>query len=117
MFSIYSHLADSPATGPYYAPVTTGFEAPATQGWGGGGVGFAGFVSDIIGVINTLIPLLITIAVIIFFVGLGQYVYNSDSHTGRHKGIEMIKWGLVALFVLVSLWGILDVAKTSVFTS
>lgn len=116
MLSLYAKLADNPGQGPYSAPGSTGLETPASQGWGGG-VSFAGFVNDLIGVFNTLIPMLITLALLIFFVGLVQYIYQSDSAMGRAKGIEFIKWGLVAMFVLMSLWGILDVAKGSIFTS
>jgi len=114
--SLYAKLADNPGQGPYYAPGTTGLESPASQGWSGG-MSLSSFVADLIGVINAIIPALITIAILIFFVGLARYVYHSDSKTGRSEGVTFIKWGLVALFVLVSLWGILDVAKSSIFPS
>lgn len=76
---------------------------------------FAGFVANIIGIINAIIPILIMVALIIFFVGLIKYIYNTGDAHGHGVGNEFILWGLVALFVLMSLWGILDVAKTAIF--
>jgi hypothetical protein len=115
MISLFSRLADSPITGPYYAPGTSG-AVPMAQG-ASSGTTFASFVANIIGVVNAIIPALITIAVLIFFVGLARYVYHSDNSSERNEGHKFMLWGLVALFVLMSLWGILDVASSSIFPS
>lgn len=76
---------------------------------------FASLVNSLIGVINALIPALIGVALIIFFIGIIRYIYNAGDTSARTRGRALIGWGLVAMFVLMSLWGILEVARTSIF--
>jgi Type IV secretion system pilin len=68
---------------------------------------FCTWVSAIIGLLNPLIGIASAIALVIFFWGLLRYVYaagNSEAHT---KGKEMIVWGLLSIFIIFSLWGII----------
>ncbi len=68
---------------------------------------FAALVGKFIGLINTIIPLLVAIALVFFFIGLVRFIYESSDSHGHAEGKELIVWGLVAMFVLVSVWGIL----------
>jgi predicted Na+-dependent transporter len=79
------------------------------------GMSVAGFVAEIIGVINAIIPVLISVALIFFFYGLIKYIYNAGDARGHGQSKELILWGLAALFVLMSLWGILDFAQMALF--
>lgn len=115
MIGLYSKLADSPATGAYYGAGQTGYQPVVTGA--SNSMTFAGFIGQIIGVIDALIPLLISVAVLVFFIGLVQYISQSGDAHAHSKNKQLILWGLVALFVLLSLWGILDFAKTSIFPS
>lgn len=55
--------------------------------------------------LNQLIPLLIAVAVVIFFWGLIQYIRSSGE--GDHKkGQSIMIAGIVSLFVMVSVWGL-----------
>lgn len=54
-------------------------------------------------IINLVIPLLIAVALIVFFWGLISYVRKADSGEGRKIMIA----GIVALFIMVSIWGII----------
>lgn len=92
-----------------------GDTAPQYNVTSSNGTTFASFVAQIIGVINTIIPVLITIALLIFFIGLVRYIIDAEDAHAHAQGGKFILWGLVAMFVLLSLWGILDVAKTSIF--
>jgi len=106
--SLYSHLARGSDEAQSYQDTSL----PC-----GGGVSCAGVVDNIIAVIDAIIPILVMVALIIFFVGLIQYISQSgDAHAhGKSKGL--ILWGLVALFVLMSLWGILEIALSVFPTS
>lgn len=77
----------------------------------------ASFVGRIVGIVNAFIPLLVAVAVLIFFVGLIQYIYHAGDSRAHGTGKAVMLWGLVALFVLMSLWGILSVAQSSLFPS
>ncbi len=60
----------------------------------------------------TLIPILIAGALIVFFVGLVKYLWSSRGDAGKHaKDKSVMVWGLVALFVMVSVWGIVKLGQ------
>ena len=43
----------------------------------------------------------------IFFWGIAKFMLQAGDREGRSKGKEMIVWGLVGMFVIFSLGGIL----------
>jgi hypothetical protein len=61
------------------------------------------------GILNMLIPVLIALALVFFFWGLIQYIRNSGE--GHADGIKTMTAGLVALFIMVSVWGIINLAQ------
>ncbi|MEK7109064.1 MAG: hypothetical protein AAB919_01360 [Patescibacteria group bacterium] len=67
----------------------------------------ATLVGKLIGLVNTIIPVLAALAMVIFFIGLIRYIYQSADAHGHAEGRQLIMWGLIALFILVSVWGIL----------
>jgi len=70
----------------------------------------ADLVSQIISVINLLVALLGTLALVVFIWGGVRYLFKSeDSHKQAQK--EFLGWSLVALFVLVSVFGILQIVQ------
>jgi len=62
--------------------------------------------------LNSLIPVLIALAVVVFFWGLVQYVLKSGGEGGA-DGRKIMIAGLVALFVMVSVWGIVRLAQNT----
>ncbi|MES2202873.1 MAG: hypothetical protein V4474_00915 [Patescibacteria group bacterium] len=70
------------------------------------------FVGD---TLNRLIPVVIALTVIIFFWGLFKYVKGAgkDAASGRHIMIA----GLLALFVMVSVWGIIRLMQNTLGVS
>lgn len=73
---------------------------------------FAQLVNTFIGFLNTLVPIFIGLAMLIFFVGLVRYIYDAGSSKGHAEGRELIVWGLVAMFVLVCVWGLVAFIRT-----
>ncbi|MDQ5969104.1 MAG: hypothetical protein QG579_261 [Patescibacteria group bacterium] len=61
--------------------------------------------------IKSLWPLLLTIAVIVFIIGVIKYIANGDDSGKREEGRNFILYGLVGLFVLVSVWGLVGVLQ------
>lgn len=57
--------------------------------------------------VDLVIPILIGIALIFFFYGLIQYVRHPEHAEGRKQMIA----GIAALFVMVSVWGIVRLAQ------
>lgn len=71
----------------------------------GGLLGLVNFAGT---VINALIPILIGAAVVVFFYGLVKFIYT------RKSGDKSIMWwGIIALFLMVSVWGIIRIAQST----
>ena len=60
-------------------------------------------------------PLLVGFALIVFFWGVSKLILYSDNEQKRREGINTIVWGLVALFVIVSVWGLVFVFTQTFF--
>jgi hypothetical protein len=60
--------------------------------------------------INTLIPILIALAVVYFMWGVIQYAIAKDEEA-KTGGRDAMIWGLVALLVLTSMWGLVNILK------
>lgn len=64
-------------------------------------------------VINFLIPLLLSLAVLVFFWGLVKYIANSSDEAAKEGGKTLMIWGMVAIFVMVAFWGIIGYVQNS----
>lgn len=69
----------------------------------------ATLISSIGHLVGMVVPILITIALIVFFWGLIKYIRSSGEGHGEGKNIMIA--GLVSLFVMVSVWGIILLAQ------
>jgi len=59
--------------------------------------------------INLTFPVMIGLAIIFFFWGIGQFILNdAGNDKTREDGKKKMLWGVIALFVMVSIWGILN---------
>ncbi len=68
-------------------------------------IGLISFAGD---VANRLIPLFIAIALVVFFWGLIQYIAKKKAND---KNVMIA--GLLGLFVMVSVWGIIRIAQNT----
>ena len=68
---------------------------------------FRGIVVAILDITNKLIPIMIATALIVFFWGLSRFILNSGSPEERKNGQNYMLWGIIALFVLLSVRGII----------
>lgn len=62
---------------------------------------------------SSIIPLLFTLAIAAFIWGIIQYFLNPDNEENRKKGKDYMLWGLISLFVMVSVWGIVAVISNT----
>ena len=61
-------------------------------------------------ILNNVIPILITLAVIYFIWGVINYAIAKDE-SAKTEGRGAMVWGLVALMVIVSVWGLVNFMK------
>lgn len=55
---------------------------------------------------DLLIPLAFSLALLFFFWGVAKYIYSEG--TGKEEGKKIMIWGVVALFVMSSIWGLVS---------
>lgn len=58
-------------------------------------------IGDLIAAIT---PIIVALALVYFFWGLAKYILASGE--GKDEGKSMMIWGIIALFVMVSVWGL-----------
>jgi len=88
--------------------------APVAGGGTCGVLGNAAKFQDILcyitGIINSaVIPLIFSLAFVSFIWGVVQYVINSDDESKKMKGKQFMLWGIIALTVMVSVWGLVSI--------
>jgi len=64
-------------------------------------------------VINALVPIIISLALVVFFWGLVMYLVKIGDDAERKKGVSLMIWGVVAIFVMVSIWGIIRLLQST----
>ncbi len=62
--------------------------------------------------INRLIPFVITLALLVFLWGVLRYLFASDGE-GRSEAKGYMIWGIIGLFVMVSVWGLVNILVRS----
>ena len=63
--------------------------------------------------VSTATPIVVGLALLAFFWGLAKYIFSAGDEGARDKGKEIMIWGIVALFVMISVWGIVNFIGTS----
>jgi len=66
-------------------------------------------VEKIMSILNVVIPLLIALAVVIFLWGVVQYITAGGDEEKRKEARNTMIWGIVGLFVMVAVWGLVNV--------
>lgn len=64
-------------------------------------------VHFLISIINTILPVLVGLAFLVFLFGIVKFIFKSGDEKSHAEGIAFIKWGLIAMFILVSFMGII----------
>jgi hypothetical protein len=72
----------------------------------------ANSISQVTGLINKIIPLLVGVAVLLFLWGVLKYVLSgSEDPSKREEARGFMIWGIVAIFVMVSVWGLVGLLQ------
>jgi hypothetical protein len=78
---------------------------------------FAQLVGQLVSFINTLIGVLASVALVVFLWGLLRFLYRSGDTHAKSSEKQMLTWGLVTLFVLVSVMGIVKLMQQALLPS
>ncbi|PIR70564.1 MAG: hypothetical protein COU46_00925 [Candidatus Niyogibacteria bacterium CG10_big_fil_rev_8_21_14_0_10_42_19] len=63
-------------------------------------------------ILEPLIGLILIVATVVFIWGIIEFISNSDSEEARAKGKKHIIYGVVGLFIMMSVWGIVQLLCT-----
>lgn len=66
-------------------------------------------------IIDPLVTLIIALALVFFLWGGAQFILNAESEEGREKGKQKMTWGIIVLFIMVSIWGIVMMLQNTFF--
>jgi hypothetical protein len=56
-----------------------------------------------------VVPLIFALAMVMFIWGVVQYVINTDEEAKKQKGKMFMIWGIIALTVMTSVWGLVGI--------
>lgn len=66
--------------------------------------------------VNLATPILAGLALLVFFWGLVKFIFHAGDEDKRAEGKKAMGWGIIALFVVVSIWGIVIFISLSLGT-
>ena len=63
------------------------------------------------GILNPLIYLMFSVAIAFFIWGIVVFIWNADNEEKRENGKQRIIWGLVGLFIMSAIAGIIEIIR------
>jgi hypothetical protein len=88
------------------APAGTAFAAVSN---------FGALVTQLTNYIKLLIPFIIALALLVFLWGIFKLVFAGGSEVDVKEGTKFMTWGIVSLFVMVSVWGLVAILTKTFF--
>jgi len=73
---------------------------------------FVGKIST--NILNPIIAILFALAFAYFVWGVAAYLWRPDSEEARTKGQKAMLWGIVGMFIMVSVFGIMSFLISSI---
>jgi len=61
--------------------------------------------------INLAIPVVVSLAILLFLWGLAKYIFRTDTVEGKEAAKSIMVWGIVTIFVMVALWGFVNLLQ------
>src|SRR5580693_870551 len=68
-----------------------------------------GIFATVASIIQALVGILFTLAIVAFFWGLGRYLFSSGDE--KSKGLNTMLMGILAIFVMASLYGLVGILQ------
>jgi len=68
---------------------------------------FSELINIFLNLINLTLPVIVGLALLVFFKGLVAFIAKSGDEKSHAEGRNLMVWGLVGLFVMISVIGII----------
>lgn len=76
---------------------------------------FESIVNRLLQLIGEIVPLLVGIAVVGVFYGVAKYILSAGNPEKRADGAKFMIYGIISLFVMVSIWGLVAILQATIF--
>ena len=73
----------------------------------------ANLIAQINAVINTIVPFLVGLAVLIIIWGVFNYISGAGDEERQGQAKQCIVWGVVGVFIMLSVWALVNVLVNS----
>lgn len=74
---------------------------------------FATIVGIIVNLLGMVVKVLMALAVVTFLYGLMRYVMDSGDDSKRSESQQYMLYGIIGLFVMVSMWGLVSLLTST----
>lgn len=71
-----------------------------------------GFLGQVSNLITQATPVVIGLAMLFFLYGLMKFVLAAGNEEAKETGKRIMIWGIIALFVMVAVWGLVSLLAT-----
>ena len=65
-------------------------------------------------VVNPLIAILFTVALVVFLWGVTRFIFKADDENERAQGKQNMIWGLFGMFIMVSVFAIISLLANTI---
>jgi len=72
-------------------------------------------INLLIGIIKQASILVVALALLFFFWGLAKFILQAGNEEKKNEGRQIMVWGIIALFIMISVWGIITVLENTFF--
>lgn len=99
------------------AGLGNGFSGMGGEGSGGGAGGWEGaelvtladFLSELRALLNTFIPFIIGLAVLVILWGIFTYISHAAEEEKRREAKQFVLYGIIGVFLMLSIWGFINI--------
>lgn len=74
---------------------------------------FGSVVEQLTGMLNALIPILVSVALLVFVWGLAEYIFQAGDKSSVETGRNRMIAGVVGLFVIAAIWGLVQILAST----
>lgn len=65
------------------------------------------------GIVRLLIPIVVSVALLMFFWGIAKFIANAGDETAQAKGKRLMVGGVIGFVVMLSIWGIVSFIQSA----
>jgi hypothetical protein len=76
---------------------------------------FRELINVFVDIFDVIVPVIFALAFLAFIWGIAQYLLFPGSEEKKRTGRQIIIWGIVVFFIMVSIWGIVNLLSSSIF--